>query len=181
MPLKPARCIQLAAAQQQAGSGSMPCTLLLRAASRLAHKLKKAQLCRQAALWDTEESCVWIAAWCYGCLNNWALLHFPDLLDPETCPLGRTDLQSLAVSALCSVKSTACCIASMLQLLVTFNRSDNALCATGTTVRSRYLARACDRPPPPRPPYHPCSLLLPALRPGAYSTLYRMCSAQLLT
>ena len=45
---------------------------------------------------------------------NWALLHFLDLLDCETCPLGCTDLQSLAFAALCSVNSTACCIASVL-------------------------------------------------------------------
>ncbi len=24
----------------------------------------------------------------YGCLNDWALLHLPDLLDPETVPWG---------------------------------------------------------------------------------------------
>lgn len=52
---------------------------------------------------------------------NWALLHFLDLLDCETCPLGCTDLQSLAFAALCSVNSTACCIASVLQLSVTCN------------------------------------------------------------
>ena len=63
----------------------------------------------------------------YDCLNNWALLHFPDLFDLEICPLKCTDRQSLAFAALCSVKLSACCIASVQHCLSAAAVSHNQL------------------------------------------------------